>query len=442
MSSLEPTLPIGGTEVVSTRWREDVLERVREVGLRVCPEISSTTLLRAEYCTFHPASNNRLEAEAPTNAMAISFAVGVVLILIASASFGLYVGLRKNFCVNMDNTTFLIANALAQFAFAVLLYASYSAPQAYATYSFQALYIFLGGFVSAMAEYLFLTAAVHLHSATIVAFASIPVAFATLADYYIDPDGVNIDYLVLGMAIMAVGLVIITLSEYKREEVLAAFESCCCSHEKVKVKVDDSDEEERSANDTTALVAPGGEDAAAHKKPDDWVQEFWLLLGAVAGILACGWSIFVLLGETGEAAITDPALILIIFQGGGLSAVPVAVTIFGYFDVIGISEYKINNFCDITNKFCSVPGGELAWAFFIGTMISGGYAAYFYGCTVIPTAISFAITSCSVAIAALAGLFFFCEYSPEIIGHVLIFMTIGTIVYGVSIYVFLEYAYE
>lgn len=371
--------------------------------------------------------------------MAISFDVGVVLILIASAAFGLYVGLRKNLCVKMDNTTFLIINAVGQFIFALVLYLSFGAPLTTTTYSVQAFYIFLGGLVSALAEYLFLTASLHLHSATIVAFASIPVAFATLADYYIDPVDVDINFLGVGMAIMFVGLVIITLSEYKREEVLAVFEDCCCPHEKIKVKVDESDEEERPADDSTALVPPGGEHS---KKPDDWVQEFWLAVGAVAGILACGWSIFVLLGEMGDDAITDPAIILIVFQGGGVAAMPAIVYFFGYLDIISISEYKINTFSDIIDRFYIVPREEIIWASVIGTIISGGYAAYFYGCTVIPTAISFAITSCSVAIAALAGLFFFCEYPPEIIGHVLIFMIIGTIIYGISIFVFLEYAYE
>ena len=343
--------------------------------------------------------------------------------------------MRKNFCQQTDNFTFLIFNALAQFVFAAVLFLSYGAPTDVVTYCWQVLYIFLGGFLSALAEYLFLSAALHVHSATIVAFASIPVAFATLADYYIDSTGVNLDFLVVGMAVMAVGLIVITLSEYKREEVVLALESCFCP-EKVKVKVDDSDEEERAADDTTALVPP---DTPAKK--DDWVLEFWLLIGAIAGVLACGWSIFVLLGETGSDAVTDPAIILIIFQAGGLAAVPVVIVIFGYFDMIGISDYKLLTVCDITDKFCKVPLGELAWAYFIGTLISGGYAAYFYGCTVIPTAIAFAITSCSVAIAALAGLFFFCEYDPEIIVHVLFFMTLGTIIYGISIYVFLEYAY-
>jgi drug/metabolite transporter (DMT)-like permease len=349
----------------------------------------------------------------------ITYTVAVLLASFTCVINGTFVGIKKNLISCLDTISFMILFTLGALSFALLLYLAEGrdAPEAYTFSTTNILRIFAAGMSMHLGDYFCFAASTKLHSATVMAFTNLPALFLPIAEYSINSTGVNLSWLWITGLIMALGLLLITASEFPETASFGMLKSeTTPNHDEESVALITKDRDRDL--DLPALPL---KDSHAPAPIESISNTMCLVIGTIAGLLFCVWPLLDDAAESGSGSVKNPAIVLLIFISGEVGAVLIVLLI------------ERNN----------VLRDWLA-SFSLGALCSFGYACYFYSISELPVPIAYSIYVLEVPIAAIAGVVLFGEYAQKSIDHyvfALAFILAGIGLYGVAIYYVLVEAY-
>jgi len=219
-------------------------------------------------------------------------------------------------------------------------------------------------------DYLCFAASAKLHSITIMALTNLPVVFLPIVEYYINSEGIELEWLWISVVLMAVGLVTITGAEFPQYLISKALGGE--ASEAKTESIDDAREESQSllkkvrrseAEEPTTVVMP---------RKTNVSSEYWLLIGIFAGLLLCAWPLLDDSVAVGDGSVRNPAIVLFIFIRGEVGALPI-VFVLEQFDLLGIAEKMPGE--TIWGNFAAAGFADSSGSFSLGALCSAGYAA-------------------------------------------------------------------
>ena len=150
----------------------------------------------------------------------INKSIGILLILVASISWGAYGGVRKHFAPNAENVPFMVNQQLAQFLFAILVVLPQwnSIQTNFAMDKF--LFVFFAGMTTLLAEFLYLASTKHLSSTAAMACFALPsdCFVSIIIDQCIQSYGVKLKYLIVAASLYLIGEGFFILVDYTYEQ--------------------------------------------------------------------------------------------------------------------------------------------------------------------------------------------------------------------------------
>lgn len=384
----------------------------------------------------------------------ITYTVAVLLASFTCVINGTFVGIRKNLISCLDTITFMVVFTLGAFSFALLLYLAEGrdASEAHTFSTTNLLRIFAAGMSMHLGDYFCFAASTKLHSATVMAFTNLPSLFLPIAEYSINSTGVDLSWLWITGLIMALGLLLITASEFPETASFGLLKSGTTPNLDV-----DAGRFSRSNGESVALITKDRDrdkdldsaalplevqDSHAPAPIESISNTTCLVIGSVAGLLFCVWPLLDDAAETGSGSVKNPALVLLIFISGEVGAVLIVLLI-ERGNLLGISELQPGGLSQ-WSRLGSASPRDWAASFSLGALCSSGYACYFYSISELPVPIAYSIYVLEVPIAAIAGVVLFGEYAHKSLEHrvfALAFILAGIGLYGVAIYCVLVEAY-
>jgi hypothetical protein len=225
-------------------------------------------------------------------------------------------------------------------------------------------------------------------------------------------------------------------------------------------KIEEEDNANKGGDDDKNSIDEEGGDGAwplddfLHKEYDELVHIFefgklttwyWIGIGVLAGTLASGYPILITIARTGTDAVEEPALLLVLFEAGQVTGVPIALYLLGYLDMFNMQlpDVRIESFQSVFETLWRLPVQDKIVSFLIGMAIGSAFAMYFYGSSgPVPYAISFLLMSLMLPFAVCTSIVIG-EYSNiPLLSWVYGFIFIGLVFYAVGMYVLVAYAYE
>jgi hypothetical protein len=187
--------------------------------------------------------------------------------------------------------------------------------------------------------------------------------------------------------------------------------------------------------------------AAATKDDERKDDLFWIILACTAALIYAFYYIAFAYADssTSPDAITSVSLIFLVFEGGFIAAMPFVLFVFGYVQIFDLEEVRVTGLKSIYDDVCAMPYPEFLSSAVLGALIDVGYLCYLYASAqtgVVPSALATALMMSNIVIAALLSLFVFNEHKPfDLISIKSALITFGVIIYGVSIFLLVAYAY-
>ena len=156
----------------------------------------------------------------PDKVGGIDRSTGILLILVASISWGAYGGVRKHFAPNAENVPFMVNQQLAQFLFAILVVLPQwnTIQTSFAMDKF--LFVFFAGMTTLLAEFLYLASTKHLSSTAAMACFALPsdCFVSIIIDQCIQSYGVKLKYLIVAASLYLIGEGFFILVDYTYEQ--------------------------------------------------------------------------------------------------------------------------------------------------------------------------------------------------------------------------------
>ena len=377
----------------------------------------------------------------------ITYTVAVLLASFTCVINGTFVGIKKNLISCLDTISFMILFTVGALSFALLLYMAEGrdAPEAYTFSTTNILRIFAAGMSMHLGDYFCFAASTKLHSATVMAFTNLPALFLPIAEYGINSTGVNLSWLWITGLIMALGLLLITASEFPGTASFGMLKSELTPNqnrdeESVALITKDRDRDRDRYRDRDLPVLPL-KDSHAPAPIESISNTMCLVIGTIAGLLFCVWPLLDDAAESGSGSVKNPAIVLLIFISGEVGAVLIVLLI-ERSNLLGISELYPGETLWGKLRYASLR--DWVASFSLGALCSFGYACYFYSISELPVPIAYSIYVLEVPIAAIAGVVLFGEYAQKSIDHYVFALALilaGIGLYGVAIYYVLVEAY-
>jgi hypothetical protein len=150
------------------------------------------------------------------------------------------------------------------------------------------------------------------------------------------PSGINFMFLAISVILSLCGFFALVYSNYLYEEWEKEHKS-----ELTLISppiVENADDVENSNTDVSSANTPCYESRKSGHEGSFWM---WILTGLFCSTLMCSWSTYPTIGRTLFLKITNPALINLLVQSGQTFAVPFVIYLFGYLDVLGVSDVEV-----------------------------------------------------------------------------------------------------